>query len=73
VASQPPDSFWQHLFLSAADHPHPGHLQPLLRSQNGVVHLVLAAALVWRLFTTGGRAMLAMMGGGPDDMADHEQ
>jgi len=31
--------------------------------------LLLAALLVWRFFTTGGRAMLAMMGGGPDDMA----
>jgi hypothetical protein len=35
-----------------------------------IVFLVLAAALVWRFFTTGGRAMLAMMSGGPDDMAD---
>ena len=36
-----------------------------------IVFLVLAAALVWRFFATGGRAMLKMMGGGPDDMADH--
>jgi uncharacterized membrane protein YraQ (UPF0718 family) len=34
-----------------------------------IVFLLLAAALVWRFFTTGGREMLAMMGGGPDDMA----
>jgi uncharacterized membrane protein YraQ (UPF0718 family) len=34
-----------------------------------IVFLALAAMLVWRFFTTGGRAMLAMMGGGPDDMA----
>ena len=37
-----------------------------------IVFLFLAAALLWRFFTTGGRAMLAMMGGGPDDMADHQ-
>jgi uncharacterized membrane protein YraQ (UPF0718 family) len=37
-----------------------------------IVFLFLAAALLWRFFTTGGRAMLSMMGGGPDDMADHE-
>ncbi|MDT4930004.1 MAG: uncharacterized protein QOF92_2871, partial [Pseudonocardiales bacterium] len=35
-----------------------------------IVFLVLAALLVWRFFTSGGREMLAMMGGGPDDM-DH--
>ncbi|MDQ1752002.1 MAG: uncharacterized protein QOE71_3058 [Pseudonocardiales bacterium] len=34
-----------------------------------IIFLLLAAVLVWRFFTTGGRAMLAMMGGGPDDMA----
>ena len=33
--------------------------------------LLLAAVLVWRFFTTGGRQMLAMMGGAPDDMAQH--
>jgi uncharacterized membrane protein YraQ (UPF0718 family) len=38
-----------------------------------IVFLVLAAVLVWRFFRTGGREMLAMMGGGPDDMADHHQ
>ena len=27
--------------------------------------------LVWRFLATGGRAMLAMMGGGPDDMTGH--
>ncbi len=36
-----------------------------------IVFLVLAAVLVWRFFATGGRAMLKMMGGGPDDMAEH--
>ena len=37
-----------------------------------IVFLLLAMALVWRFFRTGGRAMLAMMGGGPDDMAGHD-
>jgi len=37
-----------------------------------IVFLLLAAALVWRFLTTGGRQMLAMMGGRPDEMADHE-
>jgi uncharacterized membrane protein YraQ (UPF0718 family) len=37
-----------------------------------IVFLVLAAALVWRFYRTGGREMLAMMGGGPDDMAEME-
>jgi uncharacterized membrane protein YraQ (UPF0718 family) len=36
-----------------------------------IVFLLLAAVLVWRFVTTGGRQMLAMMGGGPDDVADH--
>jgi uncharacterized protein len=36
-----------------------------------IVFLLLALALVWRFFRTGGRAMLAMMGGGPDDMTGH--
>jgi hypothetical protein len=27
---------------------------------------------VWRFVRTGGREMLAMMGGGPDDMSGHE-
>jgi uncharacterized membrane protein YraQ (UPF0718 family) len=34
--------------------------------------LLVAAALVWRFLVTGGREMLAMMGGGPDDMAHSE-
>jgi uncharacterized membrane protein YraQ (UPF0718 family) len=33
-----------------------------------ILFLALAAVLIWRFFRTGGRAMLAMMGGGPDDM-----
>jgi len=37
-----------------------------------ITFLLLAAVLVWRFFTTGGRAMLAMMGGGPDDMTGHD-
>jgi uncharacterized protein len=36
-----------------------------------IVFLALAAALVWRFYRTDGREMLAMMGGGPDDMAGH--
>jgi uncharacterized membrane protein YraQ (UPF0718 family) len=36
-----------------------------------IAFLVLAAVLVLRFFRTGGRGMLAMMGGGPDDMATH--
>ncbi|MGI8417863.1 MAG: permease, partial [Nakamurella sp.] len=31
-----------------------------------IAFLALAAALVWRFFRTGGRPMLAMMGGDPD-------
>ncbi len=37
-----------------------------------IVFLILAAVLVARFFRTGGRQMLAMMGGGPDDMAGHD-
>jgi len=37
-----------------------------------IAFLLLAAALVWRFFATGGRPMLAMMGGGPDDMGGHD-
>jgi uncharacterized membrane protein YraQ (UPF0718 family) len=37
-----------------------------------IVFLALAALLVWRFFRTGGRAMLSMMGGGPDDMEHHQ-
>ncbi len=36
-----------------------------------IAFLVLAAALVIRFVRTGGMEMLAMMNGGPDDMADH--
>jgi uncharacterized membrane protein YraQ (UPF0718 family) len=36
-----------------------------------IVFLVLAAALLVRFLATGGRQMLAMMGGAPDDHADH--
>ncbi len=37
-----------------------------------IVFILLAAVLVWRFYRTGGREMLAMMGGGPDDMAGHD-
>jgi uncharacterized protein len=37
-----------------------------------IVFLLVAAVLVWRFFTTGGRAMLAMMGGSADADHDHE-
>jgi uncharacterized membrane protein YraQ (UPF0718 family) len=37
-----------------------------------IIFLLLAAVLVWRFFTTGGRAMLAAMGGGPDDLTGHD-
>jgi uncharacterized membrane protein YraQ (UPF0718 family) len=37
-----------------------------------IVFLVLALVLVARFARTGGRAMMRMMGGGPDDMAEHE-
>lgn len=36
-----------------------------------IAFLVLAAALLWRFFRTGGAAMLRMMGGSPDDGHDH--
>jgi uncharacterized membrane protein YraQ (UPF0718 family) len=36
-----------------------------------IVFLLLAAVLVWRFFASGGRSMLSMMSGGPDDMAGH--
>ena len=32
-----------------------------------LLFLTLAAALLWRLFQTGGRAMFSMMNGSPDD------
>ncbi len=37
-----------------------------------IVFLLLAALLVWRFVRTGGAQMLSLMGGGPDDMADHD-
>jgi uncharacterized protein len=37
-----------------------------------IVFLLLAVMLVWRFFRTGGRPMLAMMGGAPDDMTGHD-
>jgi uncharacterized membrane protein YraQ (UPF0718 family) len=37
-----------------------------------IVFLLVAAALVWRFLATGGRSMLSMMGGGPDDMAGEQ-
>ncbi len=36
-----------------------------------IMFLALAAALVWRFARTGGREMLAMMGGSPDAHANH--
>ncbi|PZS03614.1 MAG: hypothetical protein DLM56_08530 [Pseudonocardiales bacterium] len=35
-----------------------------------IVFLLLAAALLWRFLSTGGRSMLAMMGGAPEDVSD---
>jgi uncharacterized membrane protein YraQ (UPF0718 family) len=37
-----------------------------------IAFLLLAAVLLWRFFTTGGRGMLTMMGGGPHAPADLE-
>ena len=37
-----------------------------------IVALLLAAVLVVRFYRTGGREMLSMMGGGPDDHAHHD-
>ena len=37
-----------------------------------IVFLALAVVLVVRFFRSGGRPMLAMMGGGPDDHAHHD-
>lgn len=37
-----------------------------------IVFGLVALVLVWRFSRTGGRPMLAMMGGGPDDMAEHD-
>jgi uncharacterized protein len=36
-----------------------------------IAFLVLAAVLVVRFLRTGGRAMLGMMGGDPEEMTDH--
>jgi uncharacterized protein len=36
-----------------------------------IVFLLLAAVLVWRFLTTGGRDMLAMMGGSPEASDSH--
>jgi hypothetical protein len=38
------------------------------RLEPQTLFLILAAALVLRFLTTGGRAMLAMMGGDPADV-----
>jgi uncharacterized membrane protein YraQ (UPF0718 family) len=37
-----------------------------------LVFLVVAALLLWRFLRTGGRSMLAMMGGSPDQPASHQ-
>jgi hypothetical protein len=37
-----------------------------------IVFLVLAGVLIWRFLRTGGREMLAMMGGSPDEHARHD-
>jgi uncharacterized membrane protein YraQ (UPF0718 family) len=37
-----------------------------------MVFLALAALLVWRFFTSGGKGMLSTMGGGPDDLAGRD-
>jgi uncharacterized membrane protein YraQ (UPF0718 family) len=37
-----------------------------------IAFLLLAAVLLWRFFTAGGRQMLSMMGGGPDDMERYD-
>jgi uncharacterized protein len=37
-----------------------------------IIALALTVVLLVRFLRTGGREMLAMMGGGPDDMTDHE-
>jgi len=38
-----------------------------------IAFLALAAALIWRFVSTGGRAMLGMMGGAPDGPAHHTE
>ncbi|HEY2165766.1 MAG TPA: permease [Jatrophihabitantaceae bacterium] len=37
-----------------------------------IVFIAVAGLLLWRFYRTGGRPMLAMMGGGPDDMTTHD-
>jgi hypothetical protein len=37
-----------------------------------IAFLAVAVVLVWRFVRTGGGPMLKMMGGGPDDMAEHD-
>jgi hypothetical protein len=37
-----------------------------------IAFLLIAAVLALRFLRTGGREMMQMMGGGPDDMAGHE-
>jgi uncharacterized membrane protein YraQ (UPF0718 family) len=37
-----------------------------------IVFLLLALVLLVRFYRTGGREMMSMMGGGPDDMAHHD-
>ncbi len=37
-----------------------------------IVFLLLALALLVRFLRTGGRDMMSMMGGGPDEMSDHQ-
>ncbi len=57
--------------LPASRHVHIGQTRPSWNytSYLNIVFLILAAALVLRFLATGGRGMLAMMGGGPDDMS----
>jgi uncharacterized membrane protein YraQ (UPF0718 family) len=38
-----------------------------------IAFLLLAALLIWRFLATGGRAMLAMMGGQPADASEHHR
>jgi uncharacterized membrane protein YraQ (UPF0718 family) len=38
-----------------------------------IIAFALTAVLLARFYRTGGRDMLAMMGGGPDDMSHHDQ
>ncbi len=60
-----------HLIPSGARHAHTGEMAVSWNYTTflNIVFLLLAAGLVWRFYRTGGRPMLAMMGGSPD--ADH--